>query len=132
MLTALVVSVRPRQWVKNVLVFAAPAAGGALDDGRTLALTCLTFVAFVLVSAATYLLNDVADAEADRRHPVKRERPIAAGVVSVRAGLAAVVVAGLLAAAGPAQHGRQTLRLPWQRRSKRQPDAARDKVAAVG
>ena len=88
----LVRATRPRQWVKNLLVFAAPAAGGALDDGRTLALTCLTFVAFVLVSAATYLLNDVADAEADRRHPVKRERPIAAGIVSVRAGLAAVAV----------------------------------------
>ena len=57
---------RPRQWVKNVLVLAAPAAGGALDQGDVLARTALTFVAFCLVSSATYMLNDLGDIESDR------------------------------------------------------------------
>jgi decaprenyl-phosphate phosphoribosyltransferase len=90
----LVRTARPKQWVKNVLVFAAPAAGGGLDDGDVLLKTLLTFVAFCLVSSATYILNDVGDVRADRAHPTKRARPIASGVVPVRAALVAVV--GLL------------------------------------
>lgn len=77
-------SVRPRQWVKNVLVLAAPAAAGALDQAEILGPTLLAFVAFCLVSSGTYLINDVRDVEADRRHPTKRNRPIAAGKVPVR------------------------------------------------
>ncbi len=87
---------RPRQWVKNVLVLAAPAAGGVLDDPDVLLSTALTFVAFCLVSSATYMLNDLGDLESDRRHPTKRDRPIPAGIVSVRAALVSVFV--LLAA----------------------------------
>jgi decaprenyl-phosphate phosphoribosyltransferase len=82
---------RPRQWVKNVLVFAAPAAGAGLGDGEVIVKAVLTFVAFCLVSSATYILNDVGDVEADRRHPTKRNRPIAAGVVPVPVALGAVV-----------------------------------------
>jgi decaprenyl-phosphate phosphoribosyltransferase len=74
---------RPKQWAKNVLVFVAPAAAGVIDDGDRLRLTLVGFVAFCLVSSATYLLNDVLDVESDRRHPTKRRRPIASGVVSV-------------------------------------------------
>ena len=95
-LRGIVRTARPRQWVKNVLVFAAPAAGAGLDDGDVILKSLLTFVAFCLVSSATYILNDVGDVEADRRHPTKRDRPIAAGIVPVPLAIASVVV--LLAA----------------------------------
>jgi len=85
----LVRTARPKQYVKNVLVFAAPAAAGALDDGTVLLKSLLTFVAFCLVSSATYYLNDIGDVEKDRVHPTKRNRPIAAGVVPIPAAIAA-------------------------------------------
>jgi decaprenyl-phosphate phosphoribosyltransferase len=93
---ALLRTSRPRQWTKNLLVFSVPAAAGELGHWNVLRTTGLAFVAFCLVSSAGYLLNDAADAEADRRHPVKRFRPIAAGELSVRtarfaAGLAFVL-----------------------------------------
>ncbi|MDO9407574.1 decaprenyl-phosphate phosphoribosyltransferase [Patulibacter sp.] len=85
---------RPKQYVKNVLVFAAPAAGAGLGDADVILKALLCFVAFCLVSSATYILNDVGDVEADRAHPTKRQRPIASGVVPVPIALVAVV--GLL------------------------------------
>src|SRR4051812_23254898 len=75
---------RPRQWLKNALVFAAPAAAGVLTTGAGLGGSLVAFAAFCLAASGTYLFNDAADAEADRRHPRKRLRPIASGVVSVR------------------------------------------------
>jgi decaprenyl-phosphate phosphoribosyltransferase len=83
---------RPKQYLKNVLVFAAPAAGAGLGDGSVILKTVLTFVAFCLVSSATYILNDIGDVEADRAHPTKRHRPIASGVVSPTTALVAVFV----------------------------------------
>ena len=74
---------RPKQWAKNVLVFVAPAAAGVIDEAYRLRLTVLGFVAFCLVSSATYLLNDVLDVDSDRRHPTKRNRPIASGIVPI-------------------------------------------------
>jgi decaprenyl-phosphate phosphoribosyltransferase len=70
---------RPRQWPKNLLVFAAPLAGATLgrDDGLGYALVAAA--AFGCASVAVYFINDVADAERDRRHPHKRHRPVAAG-----------------------------------------------------
>jgi decaprenyl-phosphate phosphoribosyltransferase len=91
-LRGLVAAARPRQWVKNVLVFAAPAAAAVLGHGDVLARTLETFVAFCLVSSATYMLNDVVDVEADRMHPVKRHRPVAGGLVSIPVALAAAAV----------------------------------------
>ncbi|MFC7386900.1 decaprenyl-phosphate phosphoribosyltransferase [Sphaerisporangium rhizosphaerae] len=88
---------RPRQWLKNVLVFAAPAAAGVLTTPAGLRDTLIAFVAFCLAASGTYLLNDAADAEADRRHPRKRLRPIAAGIVPV--GLARVAGVLFIAAA---------------------------------
>lgn len=91
----LVRALRPRQWVKNVLVLAAPLAAGSVLDPDVLGPSALAFVLFCLAASAVYLVNDVVDAEEDRRHPRKRFRPIAAGVV--RPGLAlavAVVLAG--------------------------------------
>jgi decaprenyl-phosphate phosphoribosyltransferase len=93
----LVAAARPRQWLKNVLVFAAPAAAAVLGHGDVLWRTVLTFVAFCLVSSATYMLNDVVDVDADRVHAVKRHRPVASGVVSMRLALTG---AGLLLACG--------------------------------
>lgn len=84
---------RPRQWTKNVLVFAVPAAAGRLGDGDVLVASALAFLAFVLASSGTYLINDAADAEADRLHPIKRYRPVAAGELSPRT----AVIAGVLA-----------------------------------
>ncbi len=73
---------RPRQWPKNLLVFAAPLAGTSLGRRDGLAYALVAAAAFCVASVAVYLVNDVADAERDRRHPVKRHRPIAAGELS--------------------------------------------------
>lgn len=83
---------RPKQWTKNLLVLAVPAAAGALDRADVLGATALALVAFTLVSSGTYLLNDAADVDADRLHPVKGNRPIAAGLVPPRV----AVIGGLV------------------------------------
>jgi decaprenyl-phosphate phosphoribosyltransferase len=75
---------RPKQWTKNVLVFAAPAAAGVLDQRDALLKTLVAFVGFCLAASGTYFLNDANDAAADRLHPVKRNRPIAAGHLEPR------------------------------------------------
>ena len=87
---------RPHQWLKNVLVVAAPGAAGVLLRPEVLARTGIAFVAFCLVSSGTYLLNDALDVHADRLHPRKRHRPVASGVVPVT--LAKVAAAVFLAA----------------------------------
>lgn len=78
---------RPHQWLKNVLVLAAPGAAGVLTESRTLWRALGAFVALTMAASGTYLLNDVADRESDSRHPRKRLRPIAAGTVSVGAAI---------------------------------------------
>lgn len=78
------VAMRPRQWVKNLLVFGAPAAAGMLLDATVIYDAFLAFIAFTLAASGTYLINDSIDAPADRLHPTKRHRPIAAGVLSPR------------------------------------------------
>lgn len=80
---AIVRTARPLQWTKNVLVFAAPGAAGVLDDWPQAGTALLAFAAFCLASAGIYLWNDAIDVEADRRHPTKRLRPIAAGHLGV-------------------------------------------------
>jgi len=89
---ALIRLARPKQWVKNVLVIAAPAAAGVLGQATPLFRTAIAFVCFCLAASGTYYLNDALDAEADRRHPSKRRRPIASGEVSV----ATAVTGGIL------------------------------------
>ena len=79
---ALLRTARPKQWLKNGLVFAGPGAAGVLDEPRQLGVTLLTFAALCAASSGTYFWNDVLDIEADRAHPTKRDRPIAAGEVS--------------------------------------------------
>jgi decaprenyl-phosphate phosphoribosyltransferase len=90
-------TMRPKQWVKNVLVLAAPFAGGVLFSGGIAAHLVVAFVAFSLAASGIYLVNDANDVEADRAHPTKRRRPIAAGIVPVP--LALAVGAVLLIAA---------------------------------
>ena len=77
---------RPKQWTKNVLVVAAPGAAGVLTQAQPAFRTAVAFVCFCLAASSTYFLNDAIDVEADREHPRKRTRPIAAGEVSVRTG----------------------------------------------
>ena len=83
---ALLSEARPKQWLKNVLVFVAPAAAGVLEQSDELSRALLAFVAFCTAASGTYFLNDVADVEADRRHPSKRYRPIAAGEIPLALG----------------------------------------------
>ncbi|MGI9000339.1 MAG: decaprenyl-phosphate phosphoribosyltransferase [Pseudonocardia sp.] len=90
-------TMRPRQWVKNVLVLAAPFAAGDLFAGGIARDLVLAFIVFSLAASGIYLVNDATDVAADRAHPTKRHRPIAAGIVSPR--LALVVAVLLLAGA---------------------------------
>ena len=85
-------AMRPKQWVKNILVFAAPVAAGALFVPQVFVNTLWAFVAFSLISASIYLINDVRDVDADRQHPKKRFRPNAAGEIAARP---ATVLAGV-------------------------------------
>jgi decaprenyl-phosphate phosphoribosyltransferase len=88
-------AIRVRQWSKNILVFAAPAAAGTLGRPGVLGRVSLSFVVFCLLASGAYLINDARDAPEDRRHPVKRHRPIASGAVSAERATAvgAVLVA---------------------------------------
>ncbi len=97
LLSALVRSMRPRQYTKNVLVFAALIFARKVGDPAAVWLAVGAFALFCLISSAVYLINDVVDAEEDRKHPDKCKRPIAAGELSVAAALGA---AGVFAVAG--------------------------------
>ncbi|ATL64985.1 decaprenyl-phosphate phosphoribosyltransferase [Nocardia terpenica] len=104
----IVKAMRPRQWVKNVLVLAAPLAAGKLPGTGQYAITDLTrdwhigiaFVVFCMAASGIYLINDALDVEADRAHPTKRFRPIAAGVVPVNLAysLSVLLLVGSIAA----------------------------------
>ena len=92
---ALFYATRPRQWVKNLLVFAAPTAAGVIFHPAVFGRCIAAMGIFVAASASTYLVNDIFDQDADRLHPVKRSRPIAAGELPVQ--VAWVSAAALLA-----------------------------------
>lgn len=86
-------AVRIRQWPKNVLLFGAPAAAGLLWHPEVLARVSLAALAFCALSSGAYLLNDLRDAPEDRRHPIKRGRPIAARLISPRSAFVVAVAA---------------------------------------
>ena len=95
----MVLALRPKQWLKNVLVFVAPAAAGTLSQSAVLSKALVAFAAFSMVASGLYLINDIRDIDADRLHPRKSLRPIAAGLVSVPLAIAmaaVLVVAGLV------------------------------------
>ena len=97
LLGGIVRELRPKQWIKNVLVFAAPVAAGLFNNRDTDLHALGAFGCFCAAASATYLLNDAMDIESDRHHPVKKNRPIAAGIVPL--GLAYVLAIALLAVA---------------------------------
>ena len=93
---ALLVAMRPPEWIKNVLVFAGLLFSQKLRQGPQVVDAFLTFVAFCAISSAGYLANDLRDAPLDRRHPEKRHRPIASGELSERlAGAGAIALAAI-------------------------------------
>src|SRR5438067_8525456 len=98
---ALLAALRPRQWTKNGLVFIALAFTLNLQQPSLLVRSVAAFACFCALSSAGYLLNDILDVEADRAHPTKRLRPIAAGQirVGVALGLGLILVLGGLAGA---------------------------------
>ena len=91
------IALRPRQWVKNVFVFAALVFAERLTDPAAVLRVCGAFGVFCLLSSAVYLINDVRDREADRLHPQKRRRPIAAGEIAPGTASAVSVVLAVFA-----------------------------------
>jgi len=100
LLRVLLRAMRPKQWLKNGLLFVAPAAALKLTDGGLLLKVVTAFIIFCLVSSAIYLINDLVDIESDRRHPTKRNRPLASG--KLRPLVAQVLAAVLLLLLVPA------------------------------
>jgi 4-hydroxybenzoate polyprenyltransferase len=98
---SLVLSLRPAQWTKNLIIFAALMFSGRLLDLRSALYAAAAFATFCALSGVVYLVNDVLDRDADRRHPIKVRRPIASGELPVRVamGAAMVLAAGGLGAA---------------------------------
>lgn len=84
---ALLRTLRPQQWIKNIFVAAPLVFSRQLGDLEGVLATAFTFIAFCALSGAVYAFNDVRDADADRHHPIKRRRPVAAGELSERAAL---------------------------------------------
>jgi 4-hydroxybenzoate polyprenyltransferase len=107
MLRALLKTMRPRQWTKNLFVFAALVFDGKLFHPTDFLRTLAGFGLFCLISSAVYIFNDILDVEADRQHPVKKNRPVASGRLTVRAAAGAGILLTLAALAG-------ALFLTWQ------------------
>jgi 4-hydroxybenzoate polyprenyltransferase len=102
---SLLVSLRPAQWTKNLIVFAAllfgqRGAGPAFLDPHAIGRAVAAFAIFCALSGVVYLINDLADREADRVHPLKRNRPIASGAVSPATAMAAALVLAVIALGG--------------------------------
>jgi 4-hydroxybenzoate polyprenyltransferase len=93
----LLVSLRPRQWTKNLIVFAGLVFSGGLFHNEDLFRSTSAFLIFCFLSGVVYIINDVCDIERDRKHPRKSLRPIASGALSPRVALAAAAVILLLA-----------------------------------
>lgn len=90
-LQALLISMRPKQWMKNILIFTALVFDEKLLDLQAFLVTFAGFILFSLVSSTVYLLNDITDVEADRQHPKKKNRPIASGDLKVSTARWAVI-----------------------------------------
>ena len=98
-LRAAIKTARPKEWIKNVFVFAGLLFSGKFTEGHAIAEALITFVAFCMISSAGYFLNDLIDVELDRKHPKKRFRPLAAGELSERAAMTIAPVLAILAIA---------------------------------
>jgi 4-hydroxybenzoate polyprenyltransferase len=96
----LLISLRPRQWAKNLLVFAGLLFGLRLFDATAVSRAVAAFAIFCALSGVVYLINDIVDRNTDRQHPLKASRPIASGDLSRAAAVVAAVVLGAAALAG--------------------------------
>jgi len=96
MMVGLIKTMRPRQWIKNVFIFAPLTFDVKLFNPRYLAQTVAGFVLLCLVSGTVYVINDLADIEKDRQHPKKRNRPLASGQVNVRLAVVAAILIPLV------------------------------------
>jgi decaprenyl-phosphate phosphoribosyltransferase len=92
----LLMTLRPQQWVKNLLVFAAPLAAGGILHGNTLSQAFIAFVAFSFASSVGYIVNDLKDIERDKKNPKKSKRPLASGSISTAQAMAVLVLCALL------------------------------------
>ena len=97
MLPALIKAMRPRQWTKNGFIFFALIFDKQLFSPEPFLRTLQGFFLFCLISSAVYLLNDIADIEADRQHPEKKHRPLASGVLPLGLALGAALVLAIIA-----------------------------------
>ncbi len=97
MLRAFLKTLRPRQWTKNAFVFAALVFDGKLFHLPDFLRTLAGFGIFCLISSAVYIINDIMDLEADRQHPVKKNRPIASGKIGIPAAITSSIILCLLA-----------------------------------
>lgn len=91
--------IRPKQWIKNMFVFIPMFFAGKLFDLHSLCLCAVTFLAYSFMASSIYCYNDIVDADADRRHPVKCHRPVASGAVSVRLAYTLMVLMAVLSVA---------------------------------
>ena len=94
LLKKILISARPKQWIKNLVVFAPAFLGGEILNLGALPKLIEAFMVFSLLSSCAYLINDVRDREKDRRHPVKKKRPIASGNLSPLSALVTTVLVG--------------------------------------
>ena len=95
----LLTSLRPAQWTKNLVIFAGLLFGKKLGDPAAIGEALAAFVVFCLLSGVVYLVNDLADRESDRQHPLKARRPIASGALPGRIAAAAALALGTVALA---------------------------------
>nr|WP_308011325.1 MULTISPECIES: decaprenyl-phosphate phosphoribosyltransferase [unclassified Saccharopolyspora] len=107
LISGLIKELRPKQWVKNVLVLAAPFTAGALLNTDVVLDAALAFVVFSMAASGIYFINDAIDVESDRQHPTKRNRPIAAGLIPVPIAwvVAVLLLGGSLAISGVVSFG---------------------------
>lgn len=92
-------SIRPKQWAKNLLVFAAPIAAGKIIHGNTFPKAILAFVAFCMISSVGYIVNDIQDLERDRGNPKKSKRPLASGRINTNQALVVLALCLLIGVA---------------------------------
>lgn len=95
-LTYILKTMRPRQWAKNVFIFAALVFDGQLSNPQSLLETMIAFLLFCLASSLVYIVNDLVDIESDRQHPDKRNRPLPSGQLTIKNAVIAAVVLFLL------------------------------------
>ncbi|MCB0045908.1 MAG: decaprenyl-phosphate phosphoribosyltransferase [Caldilineaceae bacterium] len=99
-LRGLIKTMRPQQWVKNIIIYAALVFDGRLFDLALFGRVTLVVLLFSLISSSVYIMNDLADIEKDRHHPRKRNRPLASGQLHPRLATAAAIVLGLAGIGG--------------------------------